>query len=114
MRRPLNAFVVAPFSIVPGAFVEARSLGTMHLTNERGPDAKIVAVAVNDVCPSSADRLALEDLPGLLLHEFRHFFLNYKVLEQGKWSSFEHWGSSDDAASEPLHSASAYREAAGR
>lgn len=102
-----------PFPIVPGAVVEARALGTMHLTNERGPDAKIVAVPGNNVCPSSADILALEDLPRLLLHEFRHFFVNYKVLEQGKWSRFEHWGSSDDAASELLHAASAYREGAG-
>ncbi|WP_321912109.1 inorganic diphosphatase [Paraburkholderia sp. J11-2] len=111
--RPLDVLVVAPFPIVPGAVVEARALGTMHLTNERGPDAKIVAVPVSNVCPSSADILALEDLPRLLLHEFRHFFVNYKVLEQGKWSRFEHWGSSDDAASELLQAASAYREAAG-
>ena len=47
--RPLDVLVVAPFPIVPGAFVEVRALGTMHLTNERGPDAKIVAVPVNDV-----------------------------------------------------------------
>lgn len=85
----------------------------MHLTNERGPGAKIVAVPVSNVCPSSADILALEDLPRLLPHEFRHFYVNYKVLEQGKWSRFEHWGSSDDAESELLQAASAYREAAG-
>jgi len=112
--RPLDALVVAPFPIVPGAIVEARALGTMHLTDERGPDAKIIAVPVDKVCASSADLLVLDDLPKLLLHEFRHFFVNYKVFEHAKWSRFEHWGSSDDAASELIQSISAYRETAER
>jgi len=112
--RPVDVLVVAPLPIVPGAVAEAQALGTMHLTNERGLDVKIVAVPVNDVCASSADILVLDDLPRLFLHEFRHFFFNYQVLEQGKWSRFEHWGSADDAASELLQSVSACREAAGR
>lgn len=110
--RPLDVLVVAPFPIVPGAVVEARALGTMHLTDERGPDAKLIAVPVDKVCAASVDLLLLDDLPKPLLHEFRHFFVNYKVLEHARWSRFEHWGSVDDAASELLQSIATYREAA--
>jgi inorganic pyrophosphatase len=112
--RPQDVLVVTPFPIVPGAIVEARALGTMHLTDERGPDAKIIAVPVDRVCASSTDLRLLDDLPKLLLHEFRHFFVNYKVLEHAKWSRFEHWGSVSDAASELLQSIAAYRESATR
>lgn len=75
-----------------------------------GIGAKIIAVPVDKVCASCADLLVLDDLPKLLLHEFRHIFVNYKVFEHAKWSRFEHWGSADDAARELIQSISAYRE----
>ncbi|EGD06348.1 MULTISPECIES: inorganic diphosphatase [Burkholderia cepacia complex] len=107
--RPLDALVVTPFPIVPGAVVEARALGTMHLTNERGPDAKLIAVPVDSVCPLSAKLRTLDDLPLLVLHEFRHFFVNYKVFESGRWSRFEHWSSENDAHRELLGAIAAFR-----
>ncbi|MDR8394795.1 MAG: inorganic diphosphatase [Paraburkholderia sp.] len=109
--RPLDALVVAPFPIVPGAVVEARALGTMHLTDERGPDTKVIAVPVDRVCTSTTRSRSLDDLPEPLLHEFRHFFVNYKVLEPGRWSRFEHWGSVEDANGELLQSIAKWREA---
>ena len=43
--RPVDVLVVAPLPIVPGAVAEAQALGTMHLTNKRGLDVKIVAAS---------------------------------------------------------------------
>lgn len=98
--RPLDALVVTPFPVVPGAVIEARALGLMQLTDEQGPDTKLIAVPVDSVCASTRNLHSLEDLPEHLLHEFRHFFVNYKVLEHGRWSRFENWGSPDDAQKE--------------
>ncbi|MBO1859135.1 inorganic diphosphatase [Burkholderia cenocepacia] len=109
--RPLDALVVTPFPIVPGAVVEARALGTMHLTNECGPDAKIIAVPVDGICPLSAKIRTLDALPLPVLHEFRHFFVNYKVFESGRWSRFERWGSDHDAHDELLGAIAAFRAA---
>ncbi|KVW86801.1 MULTISPECIES: inorganic diphosphatase [Burkholderia cepacia complex] len=109
--RPLDALVVTPFPVVPGAVVEARALGTMHLTNERGPDTKIIAVPVDTVCPLTSKVRTLDDLPLLVLHEFRHFFVNYKVFESGRWSRFERWGSDNDAHDELLGAVATFRAA---
>lgn len=106
--RPLDALVIAPFPIVPGAVVEARVLGAMHLTDEQGLDTKLIAVPVNSVCATSADLRSLEDLPQHLRHELRHFFVNYKVLEPHRWSRFERWGSVEDAQSELLNAVAAF------
>lgn len=98
--RPLDALVITPFPVVPGAVIEARALGLMHLTDDEGPDIKLIAVPIASVCPPTGNLHSLDDLPQYLLHEFRHFFVNYKVLEHGKWSRFEHWGSVSDAQNE--------------
>jgi Inorganic pyrophosphatase len=108
--RPLDVLVVTPFPIVPGAEVEARVLGAMHLTDEQGPDTKLIAVPVDSVCATTCNLHSLEDLPQYLLHEFRHFFVNYKVLEHGRWSRFDRWGSPDDARRELLNAIAAFRD----
>ena len=106
--RPLDALVITPFPVVPGAVIEARGIGTMHLTDEQGADTKLIAVPVDSVCASTNNLGSLDDLPQYLLHEFRHFFVNYKVLEHGKWSRFEHWGSPEDARNELVNTHAAF------
>ncbi|MFT4063662.1 inorganic diphosphatase [Paraburkholderia sp.] len=106
--RPLDALVITPFPVVPGAVIEARALGTMHLTDEQGADAKLIAVPVDSVCATTINLHSVDDLPQYLLHEFRHFFVNYKVLEHGRWSRFEHWGSPDDARNELINAMTAF------
>lgn len=106
--RPLDALVITPFPIVPGAVVEARALGTIQLTNEQGPDTKLIAVPADSVCPATSGLRCVDDLPQHLLHEFRHFFVNYKVLEHGRWSRFERWGSIEDAQHELTNAVAAF------
>ncbi|MGP8432751.1 inorganic diphosphatase [Paraburkholderia fungorum] len=111
--RPLDALVITPFPVVPGAVIEARALGLMHLTDEQGPDTKLIAVPVDSICPTTRNLHSLDDLPQYLLHEFRHFFVNYKVLEHGRWSRFEDWGSVDDAQNELSSTIAAFARQSG-
>jgi Inorganic pyrophosphatase len=65
------------------------------MTDDAGPDAKILCVPADD------DRWEkVQDLDGLPLHltdEIRHFFEVYKALEPGKYSNVRGWQGADVA-----------------
>jgi len=52
------------------------------MTDEKGPDAKLITVLARDPVWDSAAEL--EDVPRHLLDEIAHFFSIYKDLEPGK------------------------------
>ncbi len=62
-----------------GAVLEARPVGALLMTDEKGEDGKIVAVSAHD--PHYQDVERLEDLPAHLPKEIEHFFQVYKQLE---------------------------------
>lgn len=64
----------------PGCTIQARVLGMLDMSDDKGPDEKILAVADND--PRWQDLRELEDVPKHLLDEIAHFFEIYKDLEQ--------------------------------
>jgi inorganic pyrophosphatase len=62
--------------------VEARPVGVFWMTDEKGPDAKIISVACGD--PMWAGLTKLEELPPHMTFEIAHFFEVYKDLEPDK------------------------------
>ncbi|MGH9103940.1 MAG: inorganic diphosphatase [Acidimicrobiales bacterium] len=82
---PLDVLVLLEDPTFPGCLVRARPVGVFWMTDERGPDAKVVCVPDGD--PSWASVSELHELPGHLLDEIRHFFDVYKDLEPGKATS---------------------------
>ena len=81
---PLDALVLVEDPTFPGCRVYVRVLGVFWMTDEAGPDAKLITVIARDpVWDGAAD---LEDVPGHLLDEIAHFFSIYKDLEPGKLS----------------------------
>ena len=81
---PLDALVLLDDPTFPGCLVRAHPVGVFWMSDEKGPDAKIICVPVDD--PRSAVH-DLADLPRHLLDEIAHFFEVYKMLEPGKESS---------------------------
>jgi inorganic pyrophosphatase len=79
---PLDALVLLDEPTFPGCLVESRPLGLFRMTDEKGPDTKIIAVAVGD--PLWGGIGGLETLPPHLTYEIPHFFEVYKDLEPGK------------------------------
>jgi inorganic pyrophosphatase len=83
---PLDALVLLDDPTFPGCLVRARPVGVFWMSDEKGPDAKIICVPVDDP-RSSSGVTDLSDLPRHLLDEIAHFFEVYKMLEPGKESS---------------------------
>jgi hypothetical protein len=69
--------------------VTVRPVAVFWMTDERGPDAKLLAVAAHDVRKSGIRDLA--DVPRHLLNEIGHFFDIYKELEPGKSTDVRGW-----------------------
>ncbi len=79
---PLDVLVLLDEPTFPGCLVESRPIGVFSMTDEKGPDAKIIAVACGD--PMWEPIHDLDGLPPFLTHEIAHFFDVYKDLEPGK------------------------------
>lgn len=92
---PLDALVLLPESVFPGCAVECRPVGMMVMTDEHGPDAKILCVPVDVRYDAIQD---IDDIGDFTKAEIVHFFAQYKVLEPNKHVDGDiHW--------EPLASA---------
>ena len=79
---PLDALVLIDEPTFPGCLVACRPVGVFWMSDEKGPDAKIITVALGD--PLWEQVHDLEDLPAHLTDEIAHFFDVYKDLEPGK------------------------------
>ncbi len=93
---PLDVLVLLDEPTFPGCRVRCRPIGVLWMTDENGPDAKILAVP-DDPRAGWED---LEDLPDHLLREIRHFFDVYKDLEPGKSTDVGRWEGRAAAAEE--------------
>ena len=81
---PLDALVMLEDPTFPGCWVRARPVGVFWMSDEKGPDAKIICVPAGD--PNWEHVRDLEDFPQHLLDEIEHFFDVYKMLEPDKGS----------------------------
>ena len=94
---PIDIMVVGNRPLVPGSVVRARPVGVLLMTDDKGPDEKVLAVP-HPQLTSYYDKIAsYHDLPTLLIEKIAHFFTHYKDLEQGKWSNVEGWAGVEKA-----------------
>lgn len=78
-KDPLDILVITSIPVQPMCLMEAKVLGVMHMVDSGDADDKIIAVAAND--PSVRHYNNLEELPKHFFDELRHFFEEYKKLE---------------------------------
>jgi inorganic pyrophosphatase len=97
---PLDVLVVTPFPLVSGCVVRSRPLGLLQMSDEKGGDAKLVAVPIKKQCPMYDKVESIDDLPKMLIDQIAHFFQHYKDLEPGKWVKIEGWVGLDGAKKE--------------
>ncbi len=79
---PLDALVLLDEPTFPGCLVESRPVGVFWMTDEKGPDAKIISVACGD--PMWEGVHTMDGLPRHMTFEIAHFFEVYKDLEPDK------------------------------
>lgn len=82
---PLDVLVLLEEPTFPGCVISVRPVGIFWMTDEKGPDAKLLCVPDGD--PRWEQIQEIEDVPAALKDEIRHFFQIYKDLEPGKMST---------------------------
>lgn len=101
---PLDVLVVTPLPLVHGCVIRARPVDLLEMTDEKGPDAKIIAVPVDEVYAGYSNIHSVQDLPSGVPSQIEHFFDQYKAFEAGKWVKLNGWGGLDRARQEILTS----------
>jgi inorganic pyrophosphatase len=79
---PLDALVLVGEPTFPGCRIRSRIVGVFHMSDEKGPDEKIICVPLKD--PAWLRTTDVEEIPPELRNEIEHFFQVYKDLEVGK------------------------------
>ncbi len=77
---PLDVLVLCQESILPLCLVEAKPIGVIRMSDDKGADDKIIAVPVHD--PGFSHYDGLSALPPHTMLELRQFLLDYKTLEK--------------------------------
>ena len=94
---PIDVLVANTRPIVPGAVINVRPVGVLRMTDDGGPDEKIIAVPSPKLTKRYIDVHNYSDLPKITLEQIQHFFEHYKDLEPGKWVKLAGWGDADEA-----------------
>lgn len=101
---PVDVLVVTPIPLISGSVIRCRPVGNLKMTDDSGPDAKILAVPVDKLTPLYKEVKDYTDLPATLLAQISHFFEHYKDLEEGKWVKIDGWVGVEEAKQEILDS----------
>jgi inorganic pyrophosphatase len=94
---PIDVLVANTRPIVPGAVINVRPVGVLRMTDDGGPDEKIIAVPSPKLTKRYLDVHNYGDLPKITLEQIQHFFEHYKDLEPGKWVKLAGWGDAAEA-----------------
>jgi inorganic pyrophosphatase len=108
---PVDVLVVTPVPLISGSVIRCRPIGMLRMTDESGPDAKLLAVPIDKLCTLYRQVQRAEDMPPLLIAQIAHFFEHYKDLEPNKWVKVEGWVGTDDAKAEIVAGIERYRNA---
>ena len=92
---PLDVLLLSEYPLFPGVGVSVRPVGVFNMTDDAGPDAKVVAVPAKD--PRWDWIQDVDDIPEFRRKEIEHFFEHYKDLEPNKWVKTEGWGDAAEA-----------------
>jgi inorganic pyrophosphatase len=79
---PLDALVLVGDPTFPGCRIRARPVGVFHMTDEKGPDEKVICVPLRD--PTFLRISDVHDITPEFRDEIEHFFQVYKDLEEKK------------------------------
>ncbi len=91
---PLDVLVMGTEPTFPMCVMEVKPIGVFHMTDEKGPDEKLICVPVTDPIWNSYNDLS--DLNPHRKKEITHFFQVYKDLEKKK-VDVGGWGYADEA-----------------
>lgn len=91
---PLDVLVLGGEPTFPMCIMEVKPIGVFHMTDEKGPDEKLICVPVSDPIWNKLNDLS--DMNPHLKEEITHFFQVYKDLEEKK-VDVGGWGNAQEA-----------------
>jgi inorganic pyrophosphatase len=94
---PIDVLVANTRPIIPGAVINCRPVGVLHMEDDGGGDEKIIAVPAPKLTQRYIRVHNYTDLPPITIEQIQHFFQHYKDLEPGKWVKLLGWGDAADA-----------------
>ncbi len=94
---PMDVVVVNTRAIIPGAIMNCRVIGVLHMQDEAGGDEKLIAVPSDKLTKRYHKVRNYSDLPDITVQQIQHFFEHYKDLEPGKWVKVTSWGDAEEA-----------------
>jgi inorganic pyrophosphatase len=86
---PLDIMVLSYEPLEVGCVVKVRVVGVLIVEDEKGEDAKVLSVPVNDARFDGYQNIT--DVHPHQLREIQEFFETYKRLEPIKWAKFKKW-----------------------
>lgn len=107
---PVDVLVVAQFPLPPGVVVRCRPIGMLSMADEKGDDAKVLAVPVDALTTMYRNIETPRDMPQITLDQIAHFFAHYKDLEPGKFVQIHGWVGPEDAKQEITSGVRRYEE----
>lgn len=108
---PVDVLVITPVPLISGSVIRCRPVSVLKMTDEAGPDAKVLAVPVDKICTSYRSVKTIDDIQPMMLAQISHFFEHYKDLEENKWVKIEGWGDTQAAYQEILDSIERFNNA---
>lgn len=108
---PVDVLVISPNPLISGSVIRCRPVGVLKMTDEAGPDAKLLAVPIDKLCKSYREVMSPNEVNPMLLDQIQHFFEHYKDLEEGKWVKVEGWADADAAKEEIISSLQRFDQA---
>ncbi len=108
---PVDVLVVTPVPLISGSVIRCRPIAVLMMTDEAGPDSKILAVPIDKLCTLYRKAQGPDDMPEQLLAQIAHFFAHYKDLEPNKWVKVEGWQGAAQAKAEIMASLTRFQAA---
>lgn len=90
----LDALVCVSEPTFPGCVIPVKPIALLRMSDEKGPDDKVLCVPLND--PNWNEFKSLDDIPTSLQEEIAHFFSIYKQPER-KQVTVDGWLSLEEA-----------------
>ena len=107
---PVDVLVMTPHPVVAGSIIKCRAVAVLDTEDEKGTDAKLLAVPVDKVSNGAYPNLHdLDDVPERIKNEIHHFYSSYKALEKGKWVKISGWRGAEAARNEIVEGIKAYQ-----
>lgn len=107
---PVDVLVISPAPLLSGSVISCRPVAMLEMEDEKGVDAKILAVPSPDVCKYYNHIQGPDDVSPHLLRTIEHFFRHYKDLEQNKWVKIKGWVGAQEAKLEIKMSSERYQK----